>query len=345
MAKPATGVLSVFDLVARMAGASPDPRYESDHRTGLCRAPAKEGSLSSIHRRGFRDEGGTACTGPARSQGGASPEWQEEGSMAHRVNLLGVEIDRVTMAEATALIDGFISMGVPRRVVTVNLDYLRFACQDETVRETINAADLAVADGMPLVWASRLLAKPLPERVCGIDLSKRFAQLASAKGYSLFLLGGAPGVAEAAAQALQTRYPGLRIAGTYAPPMGPFDAEEERKIADTITAASPQLLLVALGAPRQDLWLRQQLPILGVPVAMGVGCTFDVLSGLLHRAPHWMQRYGLEWLYRLRQQPGHLWKRYLIHDMPVLLRLLAFALGRRSPGERRRHLLRGADES
>lgn len=264
--------------------------------------------------------------------------------MGHRVSLLGVEIDRVTVAEATALIDGFISIGVPRRVVTVNLDYLRLACQDETIRETLNTAHLAVADGMPLLWASRLLANPLPERVCGIDLSNRCAQLASAKGYSLFLLGAAPGVAQAAAQALQIQYPRLHIAGTYAPPMGPFGAEEERKIAEKITAASPQLLLVALGSPRQDLWLRQQLPVLGVPVAMGVGCTFDTLSGLLPRAPHWMQRYGLEWLYRLRQQPGHLWKRYLIHDMPVLLRLLAFALGRKSLGERWRHLLRGADE-
>ena len=150
------------------------------------------------------------------------------------VNIRGVLIDRVDMGEALSRIEGFISEGRPHRVVTVNLDYLRHSRRDGHFRDAVNSADLAVADGAPLVWASRLFGHPLPERVTGVDLADRCAELAAARSYRLFLLGAGPGVAEEVARVLEQKYPGLRIAGTYAPPFGDFSEEEEQRIRDRI---------------------------------------------------------------------------------------------------------------
>jgi N-acetylglucosaminyldiphosphoundecaprenol N-acetyl-beta-D-mannosaminyltransferase len=129
-------------------------------------------------------------------------------------------------------------------------------------------------------------------------------------------------VGDAAAAKLQNLYPGLRIAGTYAPPMGPLDDAANAEIVEIIRAAAPDLLFVALGAPRQDLWIREHMAQLQIPVAMGVGCTLDVLAGSIRRAPSWMQRLGLEWAFRLGQEPRRLWRRYLLRDLPLLMRLM-----------------------
>jgi N-acetylglucosaminyldiphosphoundecaprenol N-acetyl-beta-D-mannosaminyltransferase len=171
----------------------------------------------------------------------------------------------------------------------------------------INGADLAVPDGVGLVWAGRLLGHPFRGRVPGVELTRRLAALCAARGYRLYLLGAAPGVAEETARRLEAEYPGLAIAGTYA---GSPAMEEEEDIVARIRAASPHLLLVAYGAPHQDLWLHRNLPRLGAVVGIGVGGTFDYISGRVPRAPAWMRRAGLEWLYRLVRQPWR-WRRML----------------------------------
>ena len=246
-----------------------------------------------------------------------------DASARARVRIGGVFVDAVDLTAAAERVDGFLASRAPHQVVTVNLDFLAIARRSERFREVLNAADLAVADGMPLVWLSRLGTRPLPERIAGVDLVDRSCTLAERRGVSAFLLGGSPDVIRRAARRLELRHPGLQIAGLYSPRFGPPSEEEDQEIVAMIRRAKPSLLLVALGAPRQDLWIREHLAELEVPVAIGVGCVFDLLAGIVSRAPGWMQRRGLEWAHRLRLEPRRLWRRYLIDDVPTLARLLA----------------------
>ena len=242
--------------------------------------------------------------------------------MAERSRVLGVAIDRVTRAEALAQLDRFVRAGLPRQIATVNLDFLRLAQRDAAFHAALSGADLVVADGMPVVWLSRLSGAALPERVTGIDLLDDCAALAAERGFGVFLLGAAAGVADEAAAELRRRYHRLRIAGTLTPPAWPFSVETDAELVRAVRAARPDLLFVALGAPRQDLWIAAHLHELGVPVCVGVGGSFDLIAGRLRRAPGWMQRSGLEWLFRLGQEPGRLWRRYLLGDLPLLARAL-----------------------
>jgi N-acetylglucosaminyldiphosphoundecaprenol N-acetyl-beta-D-mannosaminyltransferase len=238
------------------------------------------------------------------------------------VALAGTLIDKVDRAAAVEKIRHFALSGGAHQIVTVNLDFLTIASHDSRFRETINQADLAVADGMPLVWLSRFKSEPLHERVTGVDLVDNCCDIAVETGSGVFLLGAAPGIAEKAAVELQAHHPGLRIVGVYSPPIGALEGRENERIVQMIRDVAPGFLFVALGAPRQDLWIRTHLAQLGVPVSMGVGCVLDLLAGEVSRAPVWMQRTGLEWAYRLIQEPGRLWRRYLLRDAPMLGRLL-----------------------
>jgi len=238
------------------------------------------------------------------------------------LRLGSVRVDRVDIRETLELIETFIGERTPHRIVTVNLEYLRHAHSDPSFRAALDAADLAVADGMPLVWLSRLFRRPLRERIAGVDLADRCAWLASIKGYRLFLLGAGAGVAQSTAEVLRERYPGLAVAGTYTPPLGEFSAAEERRIEAAIAAAQPDILLVALPTPRQELWNHANARRWNVPVVIGVGAAFDMLSGEVRRAPAWMQRSGFEWLFRLVREPRRLWKRYLVHDTAILFHIL-----------------------
>jgi N-acetylglucosaminyldiphosphoundecaprenol N-acetyl-beta-D-mannosaminyltransferase len=246
--------------------------------------------------------------------------------MGRSLVVLGVRIDRVNMAQALTRIERFIEEGDSHRVVTVNLDTLRHSQRAQQFQEALNSADLAVADGAPLLWASRLFGKPLSERVTGVDMAERCAELAAAKGYRLFLLGAAPGVAQATARILTQKYPGLPVVETYTPPLGEFPPEEEERIAERLRRARPDVLLVALSTPRLELWNHRHAGEWGVPVTIGVGAAFDMLSGRVRRAPRWMQRAGLEWLFRLWLEPRRLWRRYLLHDLPVLAQLIRSGL-------------------
>jgi N-acetylglucosaminyldiphosphoundecaprenol N-acetyl-beta-D-mannosaminyltransferase len=246
--------------------------------------------------------------------------------MFESCQILDVHMHRVTLAAVCERMEDFIRSGRPHQIVTVNMDFIRLARQDPAFRAAVNAADLVVPDGVPVLWTARLLRQPLGERVTGVDLVEQGAALAAARGYRIFLLGAAPGVADAAAAALVRRYPGLCVAGTYAPPIGPFTTEEDARMVAAVRAARPHLLFVAFGAPRQELWIRAHLEELAVPVCVGVGGTFNFLSGAIPRAPVWMRRAGLEWAHRLAQEPGRLWRRYLVHDLPVFLRLVGAGL-------------------
>jgi N-acetylglucosaminyldiphosphoundecaprenol N-acetyl-beta-D-mannosaminyltransferase len=239
-----------------------------------------------------------------------------------RIELGGVLIDNVDLDAAVQRIAGFLTSGKSHQVVTVNLDFLSIAQRNARFRRTLNTSDMAVADGMPLVWASRLRGDPLPQRVAGVDLVNESCRLPPERGESVFLLVAWPGVADQAALKLEERYPGLRVAGTYSPPVGAISRKENARIIRMINNAQPGFLFVALGAPRQDLWIHDNHQQLDVRVSMGVGCVFDVLAGAVVRAPAWMQRAGLEWAYRLGQEPSRLWRRYLVNDMRMFARLL-----------------------
>jgi len=227
------------------------------------------------------------------------------------------------MSEVVARLDEFVDSRRPHQVVTVNLDFIRIARSDPAFRVAIDQADLAIADGMPLVWLSRLFGPALPERIAGIDLVDQAAALACRRGYSIFLLGAAPGVADLAAKELTRRHVQLRIAGTYAPHMGAFEDPEDDEIVSRVRVTRPDMLFVAFGAPRQDTWIHDHLDALQVPLCIGVGGSFNFLAGQQPRAPLWMQQSGLEWAHRLVHEPRRLWRRYLLGDLPMIARIAA----------------------
>ena len=223
------------------------------------------------------------------------------------VVLLGVRTDNANYDEALSIIEDLVVSGTSHQVVTVNPEFIVAAQSDDDFRNILNASSLSLPDGVGLLWAARFLGHPLQERVTGTDTVQRIAALAAQKGYSLFLLGAAPGVAVATAARLCQIYPSLRIVGTHA---GSPALEEEDEIVRLIQRAEPDILFVAYGAPAQDKWIARNLARLGVPMAMGVGGAFDFISGHAKRAPRWLQRVGLEWLHRLFHEPWR-WRRML----------------------------------
>jgi len=199
------------------------------------------------------------------------------------------------------------ALGRPHQIVTLNPEFVMLAQHDGAFRAVLEAADLALPDGVGLLLAARFLGTPLRGRATGVETTLALAARAAERGMSFFLLGAAPGVAEEAAARLVSLAPGLRIAGTYAGSPAP---EEEAEIVERIRRAAPDFLLVAYGAPQQDLWIARNLQRLGVPVAMGVGGTYDYISGRAPWAPATWRRLGLEWLHRLIHQPWR-WRRML----------------------------------
>jgi N-acetylglucosaminyldiphosphoundecaprenol N-acetyl-beta-D-mannosaminyltransferase len=227
--------------------------------------------------------------------------------MLESLFILGVRVDVITCEAALARIENFIAEGCPRQIVTVNPEFVMAGQSNAEFRRVINDAALALPDGTGVWWASRHLGRPVPERIPGVDLVERLAALSAARGYRLYLLGAQPGVAGRAAGALCARYPTLTIAGTYA---GSPRAEDEADIIARVRTARPHILLVAYGAPAQDMWIARNLDRLGVPVCIGVGGVFDYLAGVRPLAPRWLRQIGLEWLHRLVTQPWR-WRRML----------------------------------
>jgi N-acetylglucosaminyldiphosphoundecaprenol N-acetyl-beta-D-mannosaminyltransferase len=240
-----------------------------------------------------------------------------------RVRLLGTHIDRVAVSALAEWIRAFIASGIPHQIITANLDFIAIARRQPHFARIMDEADLVICDGKPLQWASALQGDRLPARVTGTQLVMETARLSADHGYRLFLLGAAPGVAARAAREMERLVPGVVIAGTYSPPHGPFDAAEDARIVAMIRAARTDALFVALGAPRQDEWIYAHRYSLGVPLCAGIGGVFNFLAGETRRAPEWIQQWGFEWAYRLAQEPGRLWRRYLIDDLPLFFELLA----------------------
>jgi len=264
----------------------------------------------------------TARTGPR-----ITPRTVPSHADLPRVRMMGVGFASVTADEMVALV---VDRAVARAgcwVITANLDHLRRYASDPHARRLIHAGDVVVADGMPLVVASRLAGLPLPERVAGSSMAVPIARRAAQRGASVFLLGGEPGVAQRAADALRAQAPGLEVAGTYCPPHGfEDDARERAEIDRVLRAADPDVVLVALGFPKQDrviLGLRHVLP--GASF-IGVGIALSFVAGDQRRAPEWMRRAGVEWLHRLAREPRRLWRRYLVLGLPFATRLAAAAL-------------------
>lgn len=228
--------------------------------------------------------------------------------MVESIEILGVRVDDVTTEETLALVAEFVASGRPHQLVTVNPEFVMEAQRNAPFRVLIEEAALSLPDGAGLLWAARRLGRPLRERVTGSDTLPLLAALAAQHGYRVYLLGAASGVAERAAAALVRANPGLQVAGTYA---GSPDPAADDELVARVRAAAPQILFVAYGAPRQDLWIRRNLARLDVPVCMGVGGAFDFVAGVVPRAPMWMRRHSLEWLYRLVCQPWR-WRRMAV---------------------------------
>jgi len=229
-----------------------------------------------------------------------------------RIQLMGCSIDNLSMEETLQVVEGFIASGRPHQHVVVNVDKLVKARRDPQLRQVINDCALVNVDGMPVVWASRLLGKPLKERVAGVDLFEALMARAARMGWRVFLLGAKEEVVSRVHGAYQLKYPGLCIAGHR---NGYWAPQEEEQVVEQIAQARADILFVAISSPKKEQFLARHQARMRVPFAMGVGGTFDVAAGQVKRAPRWMQRCGLEWFYRFLQEPRRMFRRYFIEDM------------------------------
>jgi N-acetylglucosaminyldiphosphoundecaprenol N-acetyl-beta-D-mannosaminyltransferase len=235
------------------------------------------------------------------------------------LRILGIPIHDVTLDEAVEQAAAWVKEGRAHQMATVNPEFVMAARRDPAFRAVLEGADLCLPDGVGITLAARYLGRPLRERVAGVDLVEALAARAAQDGWRVFFLGAAPGVADRAASLLAARYPGLTVAGTHA---GSPRREEEDDIVRRVREAGTDVLLVAYGAPAQDLWLARNLARTGAKVGVGVGGAFDYIAGVVPRAPRWMRRVGLEWLYRLIRQPWR-WRRQRVLPLYALLVLLS----------------------
>jgi N-acetylglucosaminyldiphosphoundecaprenol N-acetyl-beta-D-mannosaminyltransferase len=241
-----------------------------------------------------------------------------------KVDICGIKVDKYSFDE---VVDQIINHAVlkqsPEYVVTPNAQHIVTLQKDNLFRKIYQNAFLTVPDGVSLLWAAKLFNTPLSERVTGIDLFERLCQKSAEIGLKIFLLGGRPGAAEKAADTLRKRYPNIKVVGTYCPPYG-FESDqlELEKINFAILSAKPDILFVGLGAPKQEYWMYQNYQNLNVPVSLGIGVSFELVSGIVQRAPRFMQEIGLEWFFRLIVEPRRLWKRYVIGNTIFILLVL-----------------------
>ena len=227
------------------------------------------------------------------------------------IRVLGVRVDAVDTEQTLQRIEELLRAGGHHLVATVNPEFVMRARRDPAFNQVLETAGLCLPDGWGVTWAARRQGRPLPERVTGVDLIPELAGRAAARGWRLFFLGAGPGVAEAAAEQLRVRFPSLVVAGCHSGEAGPVGDEESLA---RIAEARPDIVLVAYGAPLQELWIARNLERLQAGVGIGVGGAFDYLSGRVRRAPAWMRRLGLEWLFRLLRQP---WRARRMAVLPI----------------------------
>ncbi|HZD01755.1 MAG TPA: WecB/TagA/CpsF family glycosyltransferase [Actinomycetes bacterium] len=239
-----------------------------------------------------------------------------------RVDVLGVRVSAIDMDQALAEITRWVERRERHYVCVTGVHGVMESYRDPGLRRIHNASGLTTPDGMPLVWAGRWSGAKHVQRVYGPDLMLALCALAAARGWSSYFYGGAAGVPERLAERLAERFPGLEVAGSYSPPFRELTPAEDAAIVARIEQAAPDLVWVGLGTPKQERWMAAHRDRLGAPVLLGVGAAFDIHAGLLPQAPRWMQRSGLEWLYRLSREPRRLTGRYLRNNPPFLLALL-----------------------
>ncbi len=250
--------------------------------------------------------------------------------MIASVDLLGVRIDNVTIDEVLECIDRFLNESELQLICTPNADHVVKAWHDAEFRSIINQSSLAIPDGMAVIYGSRLLGTPLQGNVAGRLLVPRLCERISRTGHRIFFFGAGPGVAQEAADQLTAQYPGLIVAGTFSPSYG-FEADpiENARALAMINACNPDILLVALGAPKQEKWMAANRDLIGARVAIGVGGTFDIIAGRVREAPRVATRFGFEWLFRMVQEPRRLARRYLIDDQQFVRVVVSHWLRRR----------------
>lgn len=232
--------------------------------------------------------------------------------MSSRVEIMGCSIDNLSMEETLGKIQGFVESGAPHQHVVVNVDKLVKASRDPELRRIINECALINVDGMPVVWASRLLGKPLKERVAGVDLFESLVSRAAEKNWRVFFLGAREKTVRGVKDRYEKTFPGLQVAGYH---NGYWRSEEEADIVKLIADSRPDLLFVAISSPKKEQFLNKYQAEMRIPFAMGVGGTFDVVVGNVKRAPMWMRQWSLEWFFRFLQEPKRMFKRYFVDDM------------------------------
>lgn len=238
------------------------------------------------------------------------------------IDIAGTLISNVSLVDTVSIFNEWIENNERKRVCVTPVNCLVWAHQSPALKKLYNAADLTLCDGVPLLWVSKFLDTPLKGRVTGLDLFPLYVQECYNKGYSMFLLGAKEGVAQVLKQQFEKMYPGIQVNGIYSPPFADkFSEEENNKMIALINANPCNILWVSLTAPKQDYWIAQHLSKLNVNIAIGVGGAFEVTAGLIQRAPLWMQKSGLEWLFRFVKEPKRLFRRYIL-EAPIIIPLV-----------------------
>lgn len=242
-----------------------------------------------------------------------------EGNEMARMKFMNTEIDNLTMGEALQTVDQLIQKNKCSYVVTPNIDHIVQLEINKELQNIYADASLILTDGKPLLWIAKWYGTPIKEKISGSDLFPLLCEMAAQKSYKMYFLGAAEGIAAKAAENLSRRIVGLNVVGTYSPPYGfESDSIEMEKIKSQIREARPDILIVGLGCPKQEKFMYYHCKELGVPISFGLGASFDFEAGNIKRAPRWMADHGLEWLYRIIQDPKRLAKRYLVDDMKIL---------------------------
>jgi N-acetylglucosaminyldiphosphoundecaprenol N-acetyl-beta-D-mannosaminyltransferase len=235
------------------------------------------------------------------------------------VDVLGCPLTSLSLDDFVSRAEQFISSKAPHYIAMMNVAKLVQMRSDKDLAQSILAADLIGADGVPLVWASRLLGTALPGRVNGTDLMYKLLEKGNEKGYRIFFFGAKEEILQRVLKKVRAEYPGVKVAGFH---HGYFNTAEELAIANEIGKSQPDILFIAFGSPKKELWVKRYFHVMRVPVIHGVGGSFDVMAGVVRRAPLWMQRSGLEWFFRLLQEPRRMWRRYLVTNVLFVLLVL-----------------------
>lgn len=247
-------------------------------------------------------------------------EEKEEQMLFHsRYPLLNTYVNALSLDETVGAIEEIVRRRVPTQHVVINASKVNLMNADPTLREIVNACPLINADGASIVWAAQQLGVPLKERVTGIDLFLRLVEVAERKGWGIYLFGAKEEVVQRVRFTFEEKYPGIRIVGCR---NGYFAEKDEPEIVADMAASGADLMFVAFSSPKKEYWIHKYLEDIGIPFVMGVGGSFDIVAGVTKRAPVWMQKCGMEWLYRFIQEPGRLWKRYIVGNAKFVIYVL-----------------------